>query len=196
MSDDLEVGSHLGYFFWHAPTIGVGPREYESVLGGWQQALRAAPPPGSLGGWTWSLPRPPWLAGWPESVYLDVYVVESFEALGALNRSAVTDERKEPHDATARLAGYGSGALFSCRSGVASPPPPAPEGSRVLAWYEKERGVPYRDLLAALAGPERTVWRRQMVLGAGPELMVVSAGGVLEGIEPVWSSRAVALEAG
>ena len=159
----------VGYMFWHAPAAGSQRAGYEHAMTAWQEALAAHPPPGFAGGWTWRLPAPPWLAGWPASVYLDVYVVADFAALGLLNTAAPSGPLQAAHDDAARRAGFGAGALFAIRSGRPRPHP----GEAHLHWYDKPPGASYPDTLGALAGAGRAVWLRQMVLGAGPELLVV-----------------------
>jgi hypothetical protein len=179
-------GAGLGYLFWHAPPIGADRGEYEAALVGWQDALVAHPPPGYHRGWTWRLAAPPWLAGWPDEVYLDGYVVADFTALGALNADAPIGLLASAHRAAAGRAAYGAGALFACRAGVAGPDPGSPDSGPPhptgedeartvhLSWHDKAAGASYDETIGALSGEGRSVWLRQLVLGAGPELLVVS----------------------
>ena len=138
---------------------------------------------------------PPWLVGWPDEVYLDGYVVADFTALGVLNASAPSGLLAPAHRSTARQAAYGAGALFACRTGVAGPDPCGPDAGHAgagrrtlgadgmaetepatvhLSWHDKPAGASYDEVVGALSGEGRSVWLRQLVLGAGPELLVVS----------------------
>ncbi len=102
----VSVTGGLGYLFWHAPASGASQQDYEAAMVTWQEALAAQPPPGFARGWTWRVPAPPWLTGWPLSAYLDVYVVTGFAALGALNAQASSALLRATHDAAAvRAAG-------------------------------------------------------------------------------------------
>ena len=168
----------------------------------WQDALAGHRPPGYLRGWTWRVAAPPWLVGWPDEVYLDGYVVADFTALGALNADAPSGPLAAAHHSAAGRAAYGAGALFACRTGTAGPdlagPNPDgrvsgrpntgsdPSGKQAamvqLSWHEKPAGTPYGEVIDGLSGEGRSVWLRQMVLGAGPELLVVSR----DGDAPVW----------
>jgi hypothetical protein len=172
----------LGYLFWHAPAGTEVSSRYEDRLDAWHGALSAHRPPSLLAGWSWRLPTPPWLPGWPDACYLDVYVVEDHAALGVLNEAAPAGALAPAHDAAAALSGYGSGALYQLRSGT-----PAPAPGDGLSWWDKRRGDSYPEALAALSGPGRAVWLRQMVLGAGPEILVVGAVPG-PGWPPVWRS--------
>jgi hypothetical protein len=185
----------LGYLFWHAPPVGADRGEYEAALVDWQDALVAHPPPGYRRGWTWRLAVPPWLVGWPDEVYLDGYVVADFTALGALNADAPSGPLAPAHHSAARRAAYGAGALFACRTGTAGPDPGTPDpgtpgtpgtpgnpdptgeaGTTTvhLSWHDKAPGTSYDEMVGALSGEGRSVWLRQLVLGAGPELVVVN----------------------
>ncbi len=187
-------GAGLGYLFWHAPPVGADRGEYETAMADWQEALVAHPPPGYHRGWTWRLAAPPWLVGWPEDVYLDGYVVADFTALGALNADAPSGLLASAHRSAARRAAYGAGALFACRAGMVGPDPGARDAGSLdpgaladapptgeagtttvhLSWHDKAPGASYDETIGALSGEGRSVWLRQLVLGAGPELLVVS----------------------
>jgi hypothetical protein len=203
----------LGYLFWHAPPVGADRGQYEAALVGWQDALVAHPPPGYHRGWTWRLASPPWLSGWPDEVYLDGYVVAGFTALGALNTHAPIGPLASAHHSAAGRAAYGAGALFACRAGVAGPDPGRPDadctdsGRRILgagptavaeaatvhlSWHDKAPGTSYDETIGALSGDGRSVWLRQLVLGAGPELLVVSRRDDVRSAA-VWEAPAVIL---
>ena len=202
----------LGYLFWHAPPVGADRGEYEAALVDWQDALVAHPPPGYQRGWTWRLAPPPWLAGWPDEVYLDGYVVADFTALGALNADAPSGPLASAHHSAAHRAAYGAGALFACRAGIAGPDPGRTDSGRTdvgrtlnagpdaeaevttvhLSWHDKPAGASYDEMVGALSGEGRSVWLRQLVLGAGPEWLVVSyRDDVL--LSAVWQVSAVRL---
>jgi hypothetical protein len=196
----------LGYLFWHAPPVGADRGEYEAALVDWQDALVTHPPPGYQRGWTWRLAAPPWLVGWPDEVYLDGYVVADFTALGALNADAPSGPLASAHHSAARRAAYGAGALFACRTGTAGPDPCGPDTGRTdsgrtlgagptgeatvyLSWHDKAAGASYDETIGALSGEGRSVWLRQLVLGAGPELLVVSHRDDVRS-SAVWQARA------
>jgi len=169
----------LGYLFWHAPPVGADRGEYEAALVDWQDALVAHPPPGYDRGSTWRLAVPPWLVGWPDEVYLDGYVVADFTALGALNADAPSGPLAPAHHSAAGRAAYGAGALFACGTGIPGPDPDeSPDGQPAatvhLSWHDKAVSASYDEMIGALSGEGRSVWLRQLVLGAGPELLVVS----------------------
>jgi hypothetical protein len=189
----MSVTGSLGYLFWHAPASGADPQDYEAALVTWQEALAAHPPPGFAQGWTWRVPTPPWLAGWPVSAYLDVYVVVDFAALGVLNAQAVSGFLQAAHDAAAVHAAHGSGALFACRSGVPGPQPEGVGTQAQLFWYDKPAGTTYPGMLGSLTGEGRAVWLRQMVFGAGPEFLVVGRPGEASSPASAWNAAAVVL---
>ncbi len=119
---------------------------------------------------------PPWLAGWPDGVYLDGYVVADFTALGVLNADVPSGPLASAHHSAAGRAAYGAGALFACRTGTAGPDPdesPSAEATATvhLSWHDKAAGASYDEMIGALSGEGRSVWLRQLVLGAGPELL-------------------------
>jgi hypothetical protein len=175
----------LGYLFWHAPGLSVDRSAYEEAIGRWHRALADAPPAGFEQSWTWRLAPPPWLEAWPDPAYLDVYMVADFTALGALNAAVPSGRLQAPHDLVASHAAQGSGALFAHRAGQ---PAGRPERAH-LRWYDKPAGTSYPEVLAALAEGGGSVWLRQMVLGAGPELLVVGGGAGPPSMPPVWAAR-------
>lgn len=164
----------LGYAFWHAARADVAVQTYEDACTDWQRALGDHPSEGLTGGRTWRLDVAPWLVGWPPVVYLDLYTVVSFAALGRLNDAAVAGVLRSPHDAAARLAARGTAALYRRASPVDTGPGLSPQ---VVSWHTKPAGTAYPEAIGALAGPGRTVWLRQLTLGPGPELLVTSRTG-------------------
>jgi hypothetical protein len=179
----------LGYLFWHAPA--VSSRGYDEVIGEWHAALATDPPDGLRASWTWRLPTPPWLGGWPAVAYLDVYVVGSFADLGTLNAQSPSGSRAAAHDRAATRSAWGSGAVMACRSGTS-----VTDSDATVTFHDKAPGVPYPEALAALGGPDRSVWFRQMVLGVGPELLVVAPARSSPGPGPQEGPNAAIWSAG
>jgi hypothetical protein len=164
--------SPLAYLFWHRP-LSDDPDAYESALATFHRSLAADPPVGLLGSWTISLVGPPWFEeGAP--CYLDWYVVEDFRALGLLQTAAVDDGRVAVHDTVASLSGSGAGGLVALVSGdVAVPAVPT------LSFVDKPRGTPYDRFRARLDGAlagRGAWWVRQLAMGPGPEIVVVTSG--------------------
>jgi hypothetical protein len=158
----------LAYVFWHQPQKGIDPGEYEEAQRAFHEALEVMSA-------CFRLAKLPF--GKEEGGYEDWYLVEDWEKLGELNSAAVDSVRRADHDRAALHAADGWGAVYSLARGPAS----IPEGAR---WLDKPRGTPTDRFLATLA--EATVWRRQMVLGPGPEFCAVSPESV--GREKIWPS--------
>ena len=152
----------LAYVFWHRRREGVAPAGYEESLRRFHDLLDV--PSASF-----RLLELPFatLDG-----YEDWYLVEDWQALGALNADAVDDLRRDAHDTIAHLAGEGWGGVYALVRGAAEPP----AGTR---WLAKQPGRSYEEFLGAL--PNTSVWQRQMVLGPAAEFCV--AGGDSEGRE-------------
>jgi hypothetical protein len=162
----------LAYVFWHRPRAGVASGDYEDLLRAFHARLnihsasfRIASLPFAAGG------------GYEDSGggredrgegYEDWYLVGGWAELGDLNVSAVSDERRAPHDAAAEMAGEGWGAVYALVRGDAWPP-------ARTRWLTKPRGESYEDFLGRLQAT--TVWQRQMALGPGPEFCVVEDDG-------------------
>jgi hypothetical protein len=150
----------LAYVFWHRPREGVGAADYAAALTAFHERI-------GVPSWFAALRRPPWCedGGW----YEDWYLVEDWNGLGRLNEAAVTGPRRAPHDAAAALAGEGIAGLYARVGGRPEPPAWA-------AWVAKPAGRGYEAFeaeLRAAAGPGRSVWKRQMVLGPTPEFAVL-----------------------
>jgi hypothetical protein len=162
----------LAYVFWHRPAPGVAPEAYAELLERFHRSLAAHPPAGFVHSACFAVPPPNWLGQDP--AFEDWYVIEDFAALGVLNEAAVGRGHLSAHDAAARAAGEGTGAIYRLIEGSASL-----EHARVAAWIDKPRGVP-SPLLAALLGDgmdgERAgLWQRQLGLGPAPEYCVLAA---------------------
>lgn len=113
--------------------------------------------------------------------YEDWYLVGSWAELGGLNLTAISDERREPHDAVAKIAADGWGAVYALVRG--DPRPPA-----CPRWMSKPRGESYEAFLDRLQAP--TVWQRQMALGPAPEFCLAEmAEDDSAARAPGWSRR-------
>lgn len=159
----------LAYVFWHRPRRGIDPAEYEEAQRAFHLALETKSA-------CYRLAELPFARG--ESGYEDWYLVESWEALGDLNRAAVDSVRRADHDRAASRAADGWGAVYSLARGPIS----IPDGVR---WLDKPRNTRSEQFLTSI--PEPTVWQRQMVLGPGPEFCVASSEPA--GRERIWPSE-------
>jgi hypothetical protein len=162
----------LAYVFWHRPAAGVAPETYATLLERFQRSLAAHPPAGFVHSASFAVPAPNWLG--QEPAFEDWYVVEDFAALGVLNEAAVARGHVSAHDAAAKAAATGTGAIYRLIEGS-----PSLEHGHVAAWIDIPRGVS-SPLLAALLGDgmdgERAgLWQRQLALGPASEYCVLAA---------------------
>ena len=162
----------LAYVFWHRPDAGADAAAYEQRLTAFHAALAEHPPPGFRGSAALRVQVAPWLRG-DGPAYEDWYGVEDWAALGGLNAAAVRGARAEPHDAVAARAAAGAGAVYGLVDG-----PPVLDAVRA-SWLAKPAGHDRDAFHAKLAGPGRSVWMRQMVLGPAPEYVVRSGAPVV-----------------
>lgn len=162
----------LAYVFWHRPGGALETAAYEARLAAFHATLAEHPPEGFLGSAALLVGDAPWLPG-DGPAYEDWYGVEDWTALGRLNAAAVRGARAEPHDAVASQAGAGAGAVYGLVDG-----PPELAATRA-SWLPKPAGYDRAAFEAALAGPGRSVWMRQMVLGPSPEYVVRSGAPVV-----------------
>lgn len=158
----------LTYVFWHRPAPGVRLPDYESALAEFHRAL------GRPRSTTFRLARTPWESD-DELAYEDWYPVEDWEDLGRLEQQAIGGPRRGPHDAAARLAGWGAGAVLGpVRTGLAL------RDVRHAAWLAKPEGMSYDAFHASLdealaeVEADTAVWQRRLVLGPQPEFVVLS----------------------
>lgn len=159
----------LAYAFWHQPADPVD-LAYPAALDRFHAALAADPPGGLISSWTWALDAPPWVPfDRPGTAYLDWYVVDGLTGLGALAEAAVSGARAAPHDAAAARSATGAGALYRLIGGAAT----AGAGGAALAWADKPRGAARAEFTRRLQATGGGVWMRQLVLGPGPEHVVV-----------------------
>ena len=161
----------LAYVFWHRPD-GDEIAAYEARLTGFHAALAEHPPAGFAGSAALRVQEAPWLPG-DGPAYEDWYAVETWEALGGLNEAAVRGERAQPHDAVAASARAGAGGVYRLIEG------PAELAATRTSWLAKPDGVDRDAFHAQLAGPGRSLWMRQMVLGPAPEYAVRSGAPVV-----------------
>lgn len=162
----------LAYVFWHRPAAGADPAAYEAQLTAFHAALAAHPPIGFQGSAALRVQEAPWLPG-DGTAYEDWYGVEDWAALGPLNAAAVRGALAQPHDAVAARAAAGAGAVYGLVGG-----PPVLDAVRA-SWLGKPAGLDREAFHAGLAGPGRSVWMRQMVLGPAPEYVVRSGAPVV-----------------
>lgn len=162
----------LAYVFWHWPAADADASRYVETLLTFHRTLASTPPPGLRGSRVYEVEGAPWVP--VPRAYEDWYLVEDFTALGALNEAAVSGARRGPHDAAARLADGGRGAVYGLLGQARGRAP-----QRTI-WCSKPRGVSYDDFLPRL--PPGEVWRRQMVLGPAPEFCIVGTDAA-EGLE-------------
>jgi hypothetical protein len=162
----------LAYVFWHRPGGDADRAAYEARLTAFHAALAAHPPAGFRGSAALRVQDAPWLPG-DGPAYEDWYAVEDWTALGGLNAAAVRGPRAEPHDAVAARAAAGAGAVYGLVDG-----PPVLDATRA-SWLAKPDGADRDAFHAKLAGPGRSVWMRQMVLGPAPEYVVRSGAPVV-----------------
>jgi hypothetical protein len=161
----------LAYVFWHRPG-GDEIAAYEARLSAFHAALAEHPPAGFTGSAALRVQEAPWLPG-DGHAYEDWYGVEAWEALGGLNEAAVRGERAQPHDAVAARARTGAGGVYRLIEG------PAELAATRTSWLAKPDGVDRDAFHAQLAGPGRSLWMRQMVLGPAPEYAVRSGAPVV-----------------
>ena len=161
----------LAYVFWHRPG-GDEIAAYEARLTAFHAALAQHPPAGFTGSAALRVQEAPWLPG-DGPAYEDWYAVETWEALGGLNEAAVGGERAQPHDAVAAQARAGAGGVYRLIDG------PAELAATRASWLSKPAGADRDAFHAQLAGPGRSLWMRQMVLGPAPEYAVRSGAPVV-----------------
>lgn len=161
----------LAYVFWHRPG-GDEVGAYEARLTAFHAALAEHPPAGFTGSAALRVQEAPWLPG-DGQAYEDWYAVETWEALGGLNEAAVRGARAQPHDAVAAQARAGAGGVYGLIDG------PAELAATRTSWLAKPAGADRDAFHAQLAGPGRSLWMRQMVLGPAPEYAVRSGAPVV-----------------
>ena len=140
----------LAYVFWHRPGSDVEVSDYEERLRAFHDALDS--PSGSF-----LLDRLPFGDG---GGYEDWYLVDGWAEIGELNERAVDPRHRSSHDSVALGAAGGWGGIYELLRGE----PEIPQG---VEWLDKPQGEPAQEFVASL--PHLAVWRRQLLLGRGPE---------------------------
>ena len=169
----------LAYVFWHWPaTPGTEPVAHERAQAAFHRRLAEAPPPGFLRSWSFRVADAPWLR--VAIAYEDWYLLEGSAALDPLNDAAVAPPSRSAHDRAAAGAA-GMGGLYRLHSGEPNPI------SGSAGWFQKPAGLTYPELYAAIT-PAGTLWRRQMVLGPGPEFLL-EGGEAPAGVSPTTVER-------
>ncbi len=156
----------LAYVFWHWRQAGVLRPDYERRQRAFHAALARAPSAGYSNSLSFRVVGADWAAGGAEA-YEDWYLLESFEALGALNEAAVSAGRKPPHDEAAAVSAGGTAGLYRLLGGSLGSQP-------VRAyWFDRPPRASTAEVSARLAPlldrDGAWLWMRQMVLGPAPE---------------------------
>jgi hypothetical protein len=175
----------LAYVFWHVPRAAVAAQAYESAHREFHDALRAAAVPGLLGVEVFRLASIPWLGG--RAGYEDWHLLEGSAALDPLDRAAIGEARKLPHDRIASMAGDGTAGLYGLRMGARIVP-------AVAYWLSKPAGMGYaafESSLAPLVADGCCLWGRRMTLGPTPEFCLHAPASR----EPPHPARAIELQA-
>jgi hypothetical protein len=180
----------LAYVFWHRPAAGVPVEDYERAVGTFHRSLAHTPPSGLLGSASLRAEALPWLpdaAGGIAGGYEDWYVIEGWEAVGVLERAAVSRGHESAHRQAARRAAGGAGAIYRRLEGEAEPP-----GARLAVWISRPAGESdpmLGELLEDGVSPQQgSLWQRSLVLGPAPEFCLLTAGAI-DGVTGVSPSR-------
>jgi hypothetical protein len=164
----------LAYVLWHWKRAEASLESYEARQREFHAALAAAPPHGYVRSFSVRVAGAPWVP--LRDAYEDWYLVDDFEALGALNDAATSASRALPHEAAAALASGGTAGLYRLRAGDALDAP------AYATWFGKPDGVGYPQLFAELAprieSAQGALWLRQMTFGPARELCLHSAAPV------------------
>jgi hypothetical protein len=161
----------LAYLFWHRPRSGAGGEQYEQALLAFHRSLARTPPAGSVGSAAFRLAEAPWRDDGGR-LYEDWYLVEDFAALGVLNRAAVGQGHRTPHDAAARHTGFAAGGIYQLLEGDGG------LEAELAVWVARgpeTRALELGELLADGMDPLRaSLWQRQLVLGPAPEFCLLT----------------------
>jgi hypothetical protein len=148
----------LAYVFWHRPQEDVDRDAYEAAQRDFHRTL-------DVSSACFRLDRLPFSEG---PGYEDWYLVGDWAGLGRLNEAAVGPARRPGHDRAADLASSGWGAVYRLQRGAVE----IPAGTE---WRDKPRGEPAATFLDRLE--VAAAWRRELVLGPGPEFCLATAAG-------------------
>jgi hypothetical protein len=193
----------LAYLFWHRPLESSDVQAYERAQVAFHRSLHRAPPVGLCASAVFRLAQLPFLG--PADAgpgYEDWYLVEDYAALGVLNGAAVGRGHRTAHDEAARRLGAGAGGLYALVEGERRAALQSAAEARLAVWVARPAGSAQRalgELLGDGMDPGRaSLWRRQLVLGPGPEFCVL-AGELPEGVGPArlpegWKATALERE--
>ena len=175
----------LAYVFWHRPRDPSNTEGYEQALLAFHRSLAHSPPVGMSASASFRLAELLWLAppvgaqsgeGETRGGYEDWYLLEDFAALGVLNEAAVGRGHVTSHDGVARGYGAGAGALYGLVEG--EPCAASLAEASVAVWVERPLGSADRGLGELLGDgmqpAHASLWRRQLVLGPGPEFCLLA----------------------
>lgn len=149
----------LAYLFWHRPQPDVDAAEYEEAQRNFHASLQVESA-------CFRVDRLPFDPG---PGYEDWYLVEDWQALGALNGAAVDVQHKPHHDRAATMTAEGWGGIYASLQGPATLPAQA-------RWLHKPRSQSTAEFLAGTE-TSASIWQRQLVLGPAPEFCVASEEG-------------------
>jgi hypothetical protein len=182
----------LAYLFWHRAAEGVPAERYEAAQQRLHRSLAARPPEGYAGSARFRAQELPWLEG-VGAGYEDWYLVQDWTALGILREAAIAAGHRSAHDAAARQAAVGVGAVYRLAEGRWSP-----REVRVAVWVTAARGRAEATVAPLLLGDGIDevgggLWRRELVLGPAPEYCLLTSeapAGVSEArLPPGWKAQ-------
>ncbi len=166
----------LAYVFWHQRASQTTREEYQQKLIAFHQILQKRDSEGFLFSMVLETARLPWMKEETE-VYEDWYLVENSAALDPLDKASVTGICQEPHNQIARLAAYGTGALYRLKDETITPA--TLSGIRSVTWFSKPDGMSYAQLYALMpelrGDPQGILWQRQMTMGPALEFCLHNA---------------------
>ena len=161
----------LAYVFWHWRLPEVEAEQYERSQNAFHAALAEDPPPGFVCSIRSALSGAPW-ANSGEEAYQDRYLIRDSGALDTLDDWVTHERSRATHDAVARVAAGGTGALYQARLGAPVDTP------RHALWFPKPEGTRYPELFARcrslIVDGASVLWARRMALGPGPEFCLES----------------------
>jgi hypothetical protein len=191
----------LAYLFWHRPREGADADRYEQAQLSFHRSLAHNPPAGLRGSAIYRIPGVPWAEhGQPKPSFEDWYLLDDFAAMGVLGEAAVGRGHRTAHEAAASAFGTGAGGLYGLLEGE---PTSNCLGRATLAvWVARPPGSAKgraAELLGDGMDPSSAgLWRRQFVLGPGPEFCVLGseapAGVSPERLPAGWTARSIERE--
>jgi hypothetical protein len=160
----------LAYVFTHWKNEETSAEEYEALLADFHSSLRSHPPRGFQRSFVFATGPVPWIE-WQRSFYEDWYLLDNSATLDVIAEAAVSEPHNKSHDAIARCAGGGKGALYRLVQGTIV------EAPQHAYWFSKPAGLSYSALydLMKPSLQNSALWIRQLVLGASPEFCLHSS---------------------